>query len=144
MMIEVIKISNKRDLQEAMQVRKKVFVEEQNVPEALECDEHDKTANHFLALINGVPCGTARWRMTAEGVKLERFAVLKDYRGNGIGSSLVKAVLQDIKASESGGNVYLHSQIDAVFLYEKFGFVKDGPEFEEAGIRHYKMLLPSL
>ena len=57
----------------------------------------------------------------------------------GLGQELVKAVLADLPADAS--YVYLHAQVQAVPLYEKFGFEKVGPEFEEAGIRHYKMEL---
>src|SRR5690606_59024 len=105
-MVRVIKVSNDRDLRDALQVRKKVFVEEQHVPEELECDEHDQEAVHFLAMFEGAACGAARWRKTSEGAKLERFAVLKEYRGKGIGSALVKAVLRDIKAAGDDGFIY--------------------------------------
>jgi len=56
-----------------------------------------------------------------------------------IGQTLVKAVLDDLPATVE--YVYLHSQIQACGLYQKFGFVKEGEEFLEAGIRHYKMVL---
>jgi len=36
--------------------------------------------------------------------------------------------------------VYLHAQVQAMGLYKKFGFEETGPEFEEAGIRHFKMI----
>lgn len=36
--------------------------------------------------------------------------------------------------------VYLHAQLQAIGLYRKFGFEIIGPEFEEAGIRHSKMM----
>jgi predicted GNAT family N-acyltransferase len=51
----------------------------------------------------------------------------------------VKAVLADLPADAD--YVYLHGQIQACGLYEKYGFQKTGPEFEEAGIKHYKMVL---
>jgi predicted GNAT family N-acyltransferase len=56
-----------------------------------------------------------------------------------VGQALVKAVLADLPSDAT--YVYLHAQIQAVGLYERFGFEKTGPEFEEAGIRHYKMVL---
>jgi predicted GNAT family N-acyltransferase len=81
--------------------------------------------------------GHARWRKTDKGYKLERFAVLSKFRG-GVGQSLVKAVLADLPADAD--YIYLHAQTPAVSLYEKFGFEKSGPKFEEAGIKHYKMV----
>lgn len=141
-MFIVKKIIDLHDINEALSVRKKVFVEEQHVPEELECDEYDASAHHFLALADNVPCGAARWRKTQAGVKLERFAVLWAYRGKGIGSALVEAVLKDIRSMGLDHYVYLHAQLGAMSLYEKFGFVPSGPLFEEAGIAHYKMFLP--
>ena len=101
--------------------------------------EHEDESTHFLATVDGEPAGASRWRKTDKGYKLERFAVLASFRGNGVGQALVKAVLDDLPSDAE--YIYLHAQIQAVTLYEKFGFEKTGPEFEEAGIRHYKMVL---
>jgi predicted GNAT family N-acyltransferase len=43
---------------------------------------------------------------------------------------------------QEGKTLYLHAQISALPLYQKFGFEKEGPAFDECGIRHYKMILP--
>ncbi|MEX8546148.1 MAG: GNAT family N-acetyltransferase [Mucilaginibacter sp.] len=138
--IEVKKASAQQDLEKVFAIRKEVFVYEQNCPPELEW-EHEDESNHFLATVNGEPAGAARWRKTANGYKPERFAVLKKFRGFGVGQALVKAVLADLPP---GANyIYLHAQIQAVGLYEKFAFEKLGNEFEEAGIRHYKMVLQS-
>jgi predicted GNAT family N-acyltransferase len=51
-----------------LQIRRRVFVEEQHVPEQDEYDEFENTARHFLAFFDSVPCGTARWRSTERGV----------------------------------------------------------------------------
>jgi predicted GNAT family N-acyltransferase len=101
--------------------------------------EFEDESNHFLAKVDDIPAGAARWRKTDKGYKLERFAVLKDFRGIGVARELVKTVLADLPADAD--YIYLHAQIQAVSLYEKFNFEKTGPEFEEAGIRHYKMIL---
>jgi predicted GNAT family N-acyltransferase len=63
---------------------------------------------------------------------------LSKFRGFGVGQEMVRAVLAAIPAD--AGYIYLHAQLDAVSLYARFGFEKNGPEFEEAGIRHYKMV----
>ncbi len=138
--IEVKKVSAQQELEKVFAIRKEVFVYEQNCPPELEW-EHEDESNHFLATVNGEPAGAARWRKTTNGYKLERFAVLKKFRGFGVGQALVKAVLADLPANAD--HVYLHAQIQAVGLYEKFAFKKLGNEFEEAGIRHYKMVLQS-
>ncbi|MBD1394900.1 GNAT family N-acetyltransferase [Mucilaginibacter glaciei] len=135
--IEVKKVDNAADLQTAFAVRHQVFVIEGICPPELE-RENEEVSHHFLATVDGQPAGAARWRKTDNGYKLERFAVLSQFRG-GVGSALVKAVLDDLPAD--AGYVYLHAQTPAVGLYKKFGFITEGAEFEEAGIKHYKMVM---
>jgi predicted GNAT family N-acyltransferase len=141
--IQVIKVSDPVMLSQAFEIREKVFVEEQKVPKEEEIDDFEVQSHHFLAIYNSIPCGAARWRITAHGIKLERFAVLKEYRNRGIGSALVEEVLADIQKTPdtSGKTIYLHAQLGAVDLYLKFGFSKVGDIFEECAIKHYKMVL---
>jgi predicted GNAT family N-acyltransferase len=141
--IKVIKISDPDSLSQAFEIREKVFVEEQKVPKEEEIDEYEDQSHHFLATLNGMPCGAARWRITSNGIKLERFAVLQEFRNKGVGSALVKAVLKDINDQPNSSEKikYLHSQLGAVPLYQKFGFTKKGVIFEECAIQHYKMVL---
>ena len=134
--IEVKKVTDPADLEKVFAIRREVFVGEQNCPPELEW-EHEEESTHFLATVDGVPAGASRWRKTDKGYKLERFAVLKGFRGHGIGQGLVQAVLNDLP--EDADYIYMHAQTQAVTLYERFGFVKTGPEFEEAGTWHYKM-----
>lgn len=136
--IEVNKVTDPEELEKVFAIRKEVFVHEQNCPPELEWEYEDESV-HFLAKVNGEPAGAARWRKTTNGYKLERFAVLKQFRGSGVGQALVKTVLADLPADAE--YIYLHAQVQAVSLYEKFLFGKLGKEFEEAGIRHYKMVL---
>lgn len=142
-MITVKEISNKKDLRKAQDIRYEVFVIGQKVPVEDEVDEFETTSTHYLAFLNNNPVGAARWRFTEKGVKLERFAVLDAYRGRGVGSSMVIKILNDIKnhPDAKGKEIYLHSQMDAVRLYRKFGFVKYGDMFNESGIMHYAMRL---
>lgn len=142
LMIEVIKITNPEDLQKSHEIRIEVFVEEQHVPVEEEMDEFEDESNHYLALADGTAAGTARWRITDNGVKLERFAVKKQYRRMGVASALMAFVLGEIKKFPELDNkvIYLHSQLDAMPLYSKFGFSKTGNMFEEAAIKHFKMV----
>lgn len=144
-MVHVLPITNPADLETAFAIRRTVFVDEQGVAPEEEYDEYETGSRHFLARsADGTPCGTARWRQTSNGVKLERFAVLNSYRGQGVGTALVRALLDDVfgQQPEPIERIYLHAQVSAMSLYERFGFVAVGPMFEEAGIQHYKMVLP--
>ncbi|MBS1531338.1 MAG: GNAT family N-acetyltransferase [Bacteroidetes bacterium] len=137
-MIEVKKVTDPAELETVFAIRREVFVGEQDCPPELEW-EHEDESNHFLATVDGEPAGASRWRKTDKGYKLERFAVLGKFRNKGVGQELVRTVLADLPAD--AGHVYLHAQIAAVTLYERFGFEKTGPQFEEAGIQHFKMVL---
>ncbi|MEX2512360.1 MAG: GNAT family N-acetyltransferase [Cyclobacteriaceae bacterium] len=143
MSITVTKITDKAILEQAFKIREEVFVKGQKVDPSEEYDEYEDQSTHFLAFSGQQAAGTARWRFTDKGVKLERFAVLEPFRGSGVGQSLVKAVLSDIKSSPQteGKEIYLHAQLTAVGLYEKFGFKKIGDIFIECGIKHYLMKL---
>ncbi len=135
--IKVNKVSDPDSLEKVFAIRREVFVGEQNCPPELEW-EHEDESTHFLATVDGVPAGASRWRKTDNGYKLERFAVLKQFRGQGVAQELVRTVLADLPADAD--YIYLNAQVLAVGLYEKFGFVQEGPQFEEAGIQHFKMV----
>jgi predicted GNAT family N-acyltransferase len=125
------------NLKEALAIRTAVFVQEQGVDPTLEYDEHDTESHHYLCKHDGKAIGTGRWRETAEGIKLERFAVLANYRNQGIGALILKKMLEEILPLKK--TVYLNAQLTAVAFYQKHGFVVQGEVFYEANIGHLKM-----
>lgn len=118
-------------------IRRQVFINEQNVPEELEWDEHDSTASHFLLYLDhrAVACA----RLKADG-QIGRMALLKDYRHQGYGSTLLKHLL-DTAAAAGFRELYLHAQTSAIAFYEKQGFRTHGEEFMDAGIPHREMFI---
>lgn len=138
-MIELIRVKSGKDLDAAFAIREKVFVIEQQVPREEEYDAFEDTSSHYLATYAGVPCGAARWRTTANGVKLERFAVLPEYRNRHVGGHVLQAVLQDVLAQHPGKRIYLHAQVAAMNFYKRHGFEAEGDMFSECAIDHYKM-----
>jgi predicted GNAT family N-acyltransferase len=139
-MIEVRRftIEDKNLAEQAFAIRRKVFVDEQGVDQNLEYDKEDQS-KHYLLLLAGKPIATARWRETEKGIKLERFAVLPEFRNRGFGEIILAEVIKDVKLI--GKTIYLHSQVRAVPFYERNGFIKEGEMFVEAGIEHYFMKL---
>jgi predicted GNAT family N-acyltransferase len=125
----------------AHEIRHTVFVEEQSVPVEIEYDAFESGCQHYLMFQDGIPIATARWRFTAKGIKLERFAMVREHRNKGLGTLLLNEVLKDVIPLQRP--IYLHAQVQAMNYYGRMGFVAEGPEFEEAGIRHYKMVLKS-
>ncbi len=140
-LITAEKVTDPKLLEIVFAIRREVFVVEQNCPPEIEW-EFEEESNHFLATVDDEPAGACRWRKTDLGYKLERFAVLSKFRGLGVGNELVKAVLFDLPPEAF--YVYLHAQVQAIPFYEKFGFIKIDSEFEEAGIKHYKMIKNSI
>jgi len=132
--------SDKEQCQKIFNIRTNVFVEEQQVSRAEEFDDFEESSLHYLACINGIPAGTARWRITKNGIKLERFAVLVEMRKKGVAAEVLARVLKDV--APLGTRIYLHAQVTAIGFYEKYGFKKEGPMFSEANIDHYTMFYP--
>ena len=118
-------------------VREAVFVREQGVPEDIDFDGLDPLCYHVLAYAHPeAAVGTAR--MQTDG-HIGRIAVLTHWRERGIGTLLVRALLE-LAIELRLGAVYLHSQAHAVQFYEKLGFEKQGDLFFEANMPHYKMV----
>lgn len=120
-------------------VRDAVFIEEQQVPRALERDDGDPLCTHVLACDSlGRPIGAGR--ISAAG-KIGRMAVLREWRGRGVGDVLLRALLDHARA-QALPEATLHAQASAVGFYAGRGFAAFGERFEEAGIEHQAMRLP--
>ena len=123
---------------DALAIRKAVFVCEQGVLEQNERDEWDQSSIHFVAYINDIPIATVRVCLFEESAKICRTAVLKEYRRRGIATELCQHCIEHIKNREYP-LVFLHSQTYIKSLYESLGFVSEGEEFLEENIPHVKM-----
>lgn len=118
------------------QVRETVFVAEQGVPIELEWDAGDTRAVHLLARDeDGQPVGTGR--LLPDG-HIGRMAVLKGWRGQGIGSALLNALV-DLARQQGLNSVRLNAQCSALGFYRRHGFVAVGEVFDDAGIPHQHM-----
>ena len=129
-------VKTEEDYNVVLGIRRTVFIEEQNVPESLEIENEDASF-HVLAMYENLPVGTGRWRKTSKGYKLERFAVLQEFRSKGIGRDIVKFVLDQIPSEDM---IYLHAQESVIKFYKDLGFTIIGSTFIEADIVHAKMI----
>jgi predicted GNAT family N-acyltransferase len=120
------------------QVRRSVFVQEQGVSEAIDFDGNDPSCAHLLLLFGDEAAGTLRIRTTSKGTKLERIAILREYRKQGLGKLLVRCALALVE-----GQVYIHAQVQSEGFYQRLGFVaEDQTIFYEADIPHKTMIWP--
>lgn len=139
-MVTDIRITqDKNDLLSCLQLRRTVFIEEQNVPEYEEVDGDDPNCDHILLTISDDPVGAARLKYYDNFVKVQRVCVLKNYRGQGIGSNIINFIIKHIEKNDIRNSVRLGSQIHALEFYKGLGFVEFGEEYLDAGILHKDM-----
>lgn len=121
-------------------IRRQVFIDEQQVPEALEWDEDDANARHFLVWQDEQPIATARLIIDGlqQQAKIGRMAVLKNKRGQGIGTALLRHLIAF--CHEQGmTSISLSAQCQAIGFYQKQGFQPEGEVYLDAGIDHRDM-----
>jgi predicted GNAT family N-acyltransferase len=140
--MEIRRVDSDDALEDALSVRRDVFINEQGVPKHRELDGMDAEATHFVAYDDGEPIGTARLRRydgdDRPTAKVERVAVVEARRGEGIGRDLMCAV--ERAAREVGyETLVLHAQVPVVSFYARLGYDAVGGEFEDAGIPHREM-----
>ncbi len=128
------------DLEACLALRREVFCIEQGVPEDIEVDGRDFECRHFLLRIDDRLVGTLRTRpIGPRTVKIERVAVRAAHRGGGLGTALMRHVLGALDQAGCDAAV-LNAQTHSETFYRALGFAVEGPEFEEAGIPHVRMV----
>ena len=132
-------ISGDDELEEAFNIRRRVFVEEQAISEDIELDEYDSVATHIIVKDGDRAIATARVQFPGKGIaKIERMAVLKDFRRRGIGSSIISFLIKEFRKRKIE-QIVLHAQYAVVDFYRSCGFKETGEPFIEAGIKHIRM-----
>lgn len=139
-MMEFIKATTQAHFAHLFKIRVKVFVEEQAVSANEEIDDLDETTPLFIAYHEGVPVATARLIFVDQTLaKIGRVAVLKEYRGQGIGKEMLLYLMQYLKQETDVKTVKLGAQCQAIPFYEKLGFEAFGDIYLDANIEHVDM-----
>lgn len=134
--LDIVPASWEQDQAALRAIRKRVFIQEQSVPEEEEWDDYDAISEHFLAL-DAKRDAVGTGRLQPDG-KITRMAVLPDYRGFGVGKALLEALI--VAAVRQGNAIpWMHAQTSATGFYAQYGFVVEGEPFDEAGIEHCLM-----
>ncbi|MED3551593.1 GNAT family N-acetyltransferase [Cytobacillus praedii] len=137
--MEVKIVSNDNQLQEAFSIRKKVFVEEQQVPLEEEIDQYEEEAVHFLLYDQNLPIGAGRFR-SVDGIgKVERICVLENHRKSGSGKAIMDKI-EEYGKGEGVKKLKLNAQTHAIPFYSKLGYEIISEEFLDAGIPHRTMI----
>ena len=132
-------LASETELARAYAIRIRVFVKEQGVPRAIELDDDDRRARHFLASVGASAVGTARVVLHRGSAKIGRMAVRKSYRRKGVGAKLLARAIAAARRMNAR-KIYLHAQVSVVGFYQRMNFHGIGPVFDEAGIAHRKMI----
>jgi predicted GNAT family N-acyltransferase len=136
-----LEIGETKDIALCRQLRRVVFIDEQGVSEADEVDDKDSEAIHLLAVLDGVPVGSARLLTEGATGKIGRVCVLKAARGAGIGAALIRAGVARFREMPGVKQVKLGAQVHALGFYAGLGFVAVGEDYFDAGILHCDMIL---
>ncbi len=125
--------------QQILAIRKEVFIFGQNVDPAIDQDGKDSNLEHFIVLYGDEPAGCLRFRpLDSAVVKLERIAILSQFRGVGLGKKLVQAAVEE--AGKRGyKKLTMNAQYYLLGYYRNLGFSAVGEPFYEADIKHIKM-----
>ncbi len=124
--------------QQAVQVRQRVFVEEQAFSPADEWDADDAVATHVVAFVQRKPAGTARFYPDGGWLRIGRVAVLPEFRGLGLGHAIMSYCL-DLGRELGYSRSFLNAQSDKLRFYEHHGYQPVGEDFDEAGTPHRRM-----
>ncbi len=136
--MDVVVVHWERDAADVKAVRRAVFVEEQQISEQLEWDGKDAQCEHVLVRASDGRA-IATGRLQGDG-RIGRMAVLKAWRGRGVGGAILTALVDRARAL-GYPRVYVSAQQHAVPFYEAHAFASEGPVYEEAGIPHRRMNL---
>ena len=130
------------DMMHVLDIRTKVFIQEQNCPYEIEVvEKEEKESHHYLIYNKDIIVGTIRYRQTGDReFKIERFAVLKEYRGHEYGKQAFQYLVNKISEENTPCTIYFHAQYHLVDYYKSLGFVEEGETFIEAEIKHIKMI----
>lgn len=125
---------------DALKIRNQVFVVEQNVPLDLEIDQYEALTVHFVLYDeNRLPMATVRLLpMEDQKIKVQRMAVLSEYRQKGLGKIIMQAA-ETFAKEQCYHSLILGAQLTAVSFYERVGYQAEGDIFLDAGIEHVTM-----
>ena len=134
------KVSSKEEMDKSYAIRTKVFCEEQKISKEIEFDNLDHLCGHFLIFDDKKAIATARVRQKEQSfLKIERVAVLLEFRRLKVGSILIKNTIKYYRNLDNKKSIVLHSQVAVADFYKSLNFISYGNDFFEDGIPHIAM-----
>ncbi|TAE01546.1 MAG: GNAT family N-acetyltransferase [Bacteroidetes bacterium] len=127
--IEILQANTPELRQKALEIRLKVFVEEQKIPIEYEQDGLDETAVLLLAFQNQNAVATGRMIIHKNHAHIARIAVLNEYRGLQIAQKIVLE-LEKIAIEKNVTDLVLYPHIYLENFYKKLGFYTENIDFQ--------------
>jgi predicted GNAT family N-acyltransferase len=133
-------VENDRESNGVYNVRRQVFVEEQGIAENLVFAGDESGSEVNMVVMDGeTVIGTGRVKLMPDNIaKIERMAVIKNFRNKGIGRGIIAFFIEQMEC-RGIKHIYLHAQHPVINFYKTCGFSESGLPFYEAGIKHIKM-----
>ena len=136
--ISVKLVETEEEMEAAVGIRFRVFVDEQSVPPEIELDEYDAVATHAIASAEGRAVGTGRTIVEGGLARIGRMAVDRAHRRGGV-AGLILRFLEEEAREQGATEFVLHAQEYVKAFYAGHGYEEHGEVFMEAGIRHVEM-----
>lgn len=152
--IEVVRAVSPEARLAALEIRRRVFADEQGVADLQVADPDDDRSVIALAYLHGTwpdggeprPVSTGRLTLSPQrgGQALVAWvATLPEARGQGAGEMIMRFLLN--AAGQAGTQeVALAAQIPAENFYRRLGFTVAGPIYDVRGIPHRRMIRHSV
>ena len=139
--IHLLKLNYKdQDYLLIQNIRKIVFHDELGISESKIFDRSDKTCDHFLIFDGENVVGSLRIIQLGKKIKLERMAILKEFRANDYGKNAILQIKEYYHTLDFS-QIFLDSIYSVKEFYKKCGFIEDGETFQRVGIKHIRMSL---
>ena len=121
-------------------IRKNVFTTELGISEFELFDNEDEKCDHFILFDGKQPIGSLRVVYIENNIKLERMAILSEFRLRNYGRCAIFQLIEYYRTKEYH-KIILDSIYPARNFYKKCGFVEEGEIFQRVGIDHIRMSL---
>jgi len=139
--IQVIRLNfNDEDFLKIKKIRKTVFTDELGISESKLFDEYDESCDHFIIFDGKNIVGSIRFVSLGKTIKLERMAILQQYRTKNYGKDCILQ-LKEFYHALGYTQIFLDSIYSVRNFYKKCGFLEKGEIFQRVGIDHIKMSL---
>jgi len=139
--IQVIRLNfNDKDFIKIKKIRKTVFADELGISESKLFDEYDESCDHFIIFDGKNIVGSVRFVSLGKTIKLERMAILQEYRTKNYGKDCILQ-LKELYNALGYTKIILDSIYVVNDFYKKCGFLEEGEIFQRVGIDHIRMSL---